>query len=161
MKPTVVCDTSALIKLRKGGVFNILGGLFGKIGIPEAVKQECQDIFTAQEIKKDFISVYSVKDILPIELGDGENEAISLAVEKKIKYIIINDKKAIKKAVEYGLAPIRAERLLVLAKEKGLIDSVKNVMEIMKQAGEGIEEKEFLAVLQEAGELKCSNSDPI
>lgn len=75
---------------------------------------------------------------MPINLGTGENAIISLAEENNNKTIFTDDEAAIKRALSYGLEPYRIFRLLILAKEAGLIDSVKSVIEKMKIAGEGI-----------------------
>ena len=87
----VICDTCSLIKLQKGGVIHCLGEFYDKVFIPNAVKIECSKGFARQAIQHDFIEVISVKHILPLGMGAGEREAISLAVEQGITNIITDE----------------------------------------------------------------------
>ncbi len=150
---TAICDTSTLIRLFKGNALHCLSGLFKIIYIPEAVKNECRDRDVQEAISKPPYEIRTVKNILPIGLGAGEREAISLAVESKIKTIITNDIKALRKAVNEGLTPVTAENILILSKRAGLIKSVKTVMNTMEKAGEGIKPDLFIETLKIAGEL--------
>ncbi len=149
----VVCDTCSLIKLRKGGVLHCLGELFECVLIPIAVKDECQDKETKAYLKKEFFRVVSVSHVLPLTgIQKGELEAISLAVEELIPVFITDDDKAFKRALEQGLTPIRTVRVLLLAKQKGIISSVKSVLDEMIAKGEGIQESIYRKTLEGAGE---------
>ncbi|MBF0475358.1 MAG: hypothetical protein HQK59_05890 [Deltaproteobacteria bacterium] len=147
-----VCDTSVLIRLRKGNVLHHLLTLFDKLYIPLAVKDECRDEIVSKIIQSSSFEIRRVNQVLGIDLGLGETEAISLAVELNIKTILIDDKDGIKKALQNGLKPIQSVELLVAVKVLGLIDSVKEVLETMKANEEYIADAEWLKCLQKAGE---------
>lgn len=149
----VICDTCSLIKLRKGDVVDCLGQLFDDVLIPIAVKDECQDSETKACLKKEFFKVVPVSHTLALSgIQKGEIEAISLAIEQKIPVFITDDEKAFKRASEQGLTPISTEQVLLLAKQKGLIPSVKSVLDNMIAKGEGIQEAVYRETLEYAGE---------
>ncbi len=149
-----VCDTSSLIKLRKCAAVDCLGLLFDTILIPAAVKEECRDPATASVLTKSFFEIRPVRSILSIGgIGIGELEAISLAVESNTPVLITDDEKAAKKALQTGCKPIRTTQILLLAKLKGHIPSVKSALDAMRAQGEGIEDGIYEATLSQAGEI--------
>ena len=150
---TAVSDTSTLIRLFKGNVLNCFSDLFDKIYIPEAVKNECRDKAIREIISRPPFEVRPAETVLPVGLGAGEREAISLAVETGTKTIFTDDEKAIQKALAHGLEPYRSFRLLILAKEAGLIESVGDALSRMEKAGEGIDPDLYFETLEIAGEL--------
>lgn len=97
---TAICDTSALSRLYKGNVLDCLGNIFHKVYIPKAVNEECRNSRNsgiANAVRKYFFETVSVNKVLDIGLGKGEREAISLAKERNIKTILLDDHKAIKR----------------------------------------------------------------
>lgn len=148
-----VCDTSALIKLSKGQVLDCLAGLFDKVCIPRGVEEECRNPVLANEIRKPFFEIRAVRNILPIGMGKGEREAISLALELNLKIIVNDDIKAFRKADRLNLSPLTSENILILAKRANLISSVRFVLDTMRNAGEGIEDDVYSETLRSAGEL--------
>ncbi len=149
----VIFDACTLIRLFKGNALNCLPGLFNKIYIPEAVKNECRDETVRETISKPPFEIRRVKSVLPIGLGIGEREAISLAVETRPQTLFTDDEKAFRKALFYGLEPYRSFRILILAKESGLIKSVKTVFDTMEKAGEGIDPDMRFETLKAVNEL--------
>lgn len=148
-----VCDTSSLIKLRTGGVVDCLGRIFDTVYIPTAVEAECIDPKTIKELQKPFFEKREVDRILPLGMGRGEREAISLAVELRTPYLIIDDERAIKKAIKQNLYPLTTRQILLIAKSTGQIQSVKSVLDTMKANGEGITEEIYQDTLRKAGEF--------
>ena len=149
----VICDTSSIIKLRKGGVIDCLGQLFDAVLIPQAVKEECARPETRAVIQKPFFQVCTISRALPLSgIHPGEREAISLAVEHNIPVILLDDEKAIRRALEQKLVPIRSLRILMYAKQKGLIPSVKPALDAMIAQGEGIQDDMYHKILRSAGE---------
>lgn len=150
----VVCDTSSIIKLRRGNVIDCLGGLFEAVLIPQAVKEECRKPETKDVLRKPFFEVCNVSRILSLSgIHRGEQEAISLAVERNIAVILIDDEKAFRRAQEQGLIPLRSFRVLLLAKRKGLIPSVKSALDEMITNGENVQEEIYRRMLEEAREM--------
>lgn len=151
---SVILDTNVLIKLRKAGLIDCLGDLFDSVILPYAVKNELIDLLTNLEISKPFFEIAHVCNLLPISgIGLGELEVISLAVERNINTIYTDDKRAIKKALQFNLMPVTTFSLLVFFKKKGLIDSVKNRLDLMRVKGEFFEDELYFNTLRFAGEL--------
>ena len=148
-----VCDTSSLIKLNKGNALWLLGKIFDRVYLPVGVQEECLDKSIKQAIKAPFFEVKKVKNILLLGMGKGEREAISLALELNVPRVVSEDERAVGKAHKLGLIPLNTERILVSAKEKNLIDSVKFFMDKMREAGEGIEDDLYFTTLRLANEI--------
>ncbi|MBF0437873.1 MAG: hypothetical protein HQL93_02005 [Magnetococcales bacterium] len=148
-----ILDTNVIIKLRKAMIIDYLGGLFDKIIVPEAVKNECMDYFSKIELNKSFFEIVCVSKLLKISgIGLGELEVISIAVERNIPVICTDDKKATKKALQYNLIPLTTYSLLVFFKKKGLIKSVKKYLDLMLANGEFFENELYVDILRLAGE---------
>lgn len=143
-----VFDTSSLVKLQKGNCLDLIGKLFDIVFIPKAVRDE----FTGS-LDPSVVRIQDVTTELPIGLGQGERQAISLAKEKRIPWIVVDDKKAITRAIQQGLRPQSTLQLLHTAKERGHIPSVKSVLDTMKENGEGIDDDVYTDALRKAGEL--------
>ncbi len=52
-----------------------------------------EDTATAEEVKSLGFKIITVKKILPIAMGAGERETISLAKEQRIENVLIDDEK--------------------------------------------------------------------
>jgi len=83
----------------------------------------------------------------------GEREALSLAVELNVGTILVDDQKAIRKASQLNLDVLQAQDVILLAKYKGNIPSVKEVLKTMVANGEYLTEKVYQEILEEAGEI--------
>jgi len=149
----IVCDTCSIIKLQKGGVIDLLGEVYDKVYIPYAVKEECFKGAAKEAIKKPFFEVVPVRVVLPLHMGAGERESISLALELGIEDILTDDKRAINSAIKNNLVPMTAFDFLLISKEIGLISQIKPVLDQMRIEREGIEEWKYQYFLNEAGEL--------
>jgi len=148
-----VCDTSTLIRLNRGGAIQCLGLIFGKVLVPEGVREECRTPETERILREGPFEVKGISRLLPITgLHKGEHEAISLAVELDIETVITDDEKAFRRAKEQGLKPVNSYFILLLAKRMGLILSVKTVLDTMILNGEGVQEEIYREVLEAAGE---------
>lgn len=148
-----VCDTSTLIRLDRGGAVQCLGQMFEKVLIPKGVQEECRTPEAKQILQRDFFQIKNIARLLPITgLHKGEHEAISLAVDLGIETIITDDEKAFRRAEEQGLKPVNSYHILLLAKEKGLIPSVKTALDTMISKGEGVHEELYRDILKVAGE---------
>ena len=133
-KRIVVSNTSPIIALAKGEVVFCLKQIFECVYIPTAVKNECSYIETKKAIQNKVFLHKEVNNLLPISgIHQGEIEAISLAHELNIKTIILDDIKAIKKALQYNLKPISVFNVLLMAKKIKSIQSVKDVIDKMKK----------------------------
>jgi predicted nucleic acid-binding protein len=148
MNNIAVCDTCTLIQLRKGGILHCLKLLFDEVCLPKAVVLECTDSETFEMVRQLGFKVCPVNNLLPIGMGRGEREAISLVKELGNAVLITSDAKAIKKANNYGLMVFETSHIIILAKQVGLISSAKTVLDSMRNQGEGIPDRLYLKILQ-------------
>ncbi len=119
----MISDSTPLIILAKTNQLNLLKDLFGKISIPQKVKEEViynekggsQPILKA--ISERWIIIEDPKEEIVTDLDKGENAALSLAKEKKDN-IIIDDARAMKAARAMEIPYYRTTSLLFLAIKK-------------------------------------------
>ena len=93
------------------------------------------------------------KDLLLNQLDLGEAETILLAKELNADYIIIDENLAYKIAQNAGLDVIRTLSILLKAKEMGIIDKVKPLLDEMISKGRWYSQKVYDSFLKKIGEL--------
>jgi uncharacterized protein len=131
----VVSDTSPVSNLWMIGQLDLLNQLFGEIIIPEGVVRELLrltdyglpigHIFEYPWIIQMAPSNPADVDKLRIHLDIGESEAIALAQELGADHLLIDERAGWRYAQSQGLNPVGILGVLLLAKEKNLIDSVR------------------------------------
>lgn len=135
----VVSDTSPIINLARIEHLHLLPELFTEIVIPTAVFDEIagpgnnepgsDEVKTASWVK---ILPAPIQPLLPQLLQDldqGEAEAIVLALDMKADYVLMDETLGRKIALTYHLQPLGLLGILVLAKQKGLVDAVAPLMD--------------------------------
>lgn len=153
----IVSNSSPLIVFSKINRLTLLEELFEEVFIPKAVFEEVTKGRKGAEIVKNkWIKVKEVKDkdfaeYLSKMLGKGEAEAIILAKECKSK-LLIDDAEGRKHAELLDLKFMGCLGLLKLAKKQGLIESVGEVIEEMKNDSFYIDERLITALLESVGE---------
>jgi predicted nucleic acid-binding protein len=132
MQKIIVSDTSCLILLDKIGKLDLLRSLFGKITItkivanefkqklPEYIQIENPENITYQKIFQSFIDI-------------GEASVLALTMEKKNCLLIIDDNKGRREAKQLGLKYTGTLGILVIAKQKGLIKSLTEIIEDIRR----------------------------
>ncbi len=152
----VISNSSPIILLSRVGWLHILQALYQEIVIPEAVYKE---VFEARpEIKKpEWIKVEKISDkstgrFLMNSLGPGESEAIVLALESKSDLLLLDDYRARNYANSVGLKITGTAGILVDARDKGVIDNVKEVLDALIKSDYRISESLYQAVIKKAGE---------
>ncbi len=125
---TVISDTSILIAFESLGKLPVLKKIFSQIIIPEGVYKEL-NAEKGDFVLEDWIIVKKIANLdlyrrLYLDLGEGESETITLAIEEHADYTLLDDKEARKEAIDLGLKVIGTAGLLISAKRKGLINSV-------------------------------------
>jgi len=133
----VVSDTTPITTLLKAGEVALLEKLFGSLVIPGAVADE---LLGFHEQLSSFIRVRTVSepDRLPpgVErLGKGETEAIQLAKEVGADIVIIDDRRARAAAIGLGLKCTGLLGLLVHAKQRNLLSSVRATIDVLEKRG--------------------------
>ena len=155
----VVSNTSPLMNLAVIDQLKIIEQLYGKVIIPEEVSKElfAAGIHPLIEhllwIEKHQVKNKGLSDSLKIELDDGEAEAIALAIELKADLVLMDERLGRNIASRSGQKCIGIMGILMEAKHKGIIDSVKPVVDdLITKAGFWVSNGLHLKVLREAGE---------
>lgn len=144
MPEIVICNTSPLFYLHRIGVIELLEKLYKEIIIPYGVVQELEE---GREVGEDvpdlnkYLWIRVKKVVIPsylkiiCDLGRGETEVISLAIESKDPLLIIDDKIARQIARLQGLKITGTAGVLLKAKERGFIGEIKPLLTRLKDAG--------------------------
>jgi len=145
-----VLDSSVIIALSTLGYLHKLKNVFTEILIPRAVYDEIcvrglgligeHDLLEA--VEEGIITMKDVKNRLLVNalldpLALGEAETITLTVEEKADYVVIDDRLARARAKSMGLNVIGTLRVLRLMYDAKLIDKSQllKCLEKLKEAG--------------------------
>lgn len=145
MSSIVIADSSCLIALSKIRQLQLLQNLFGRILIPTAVHHEivvrgAGRPGAAEVAEAEWIETVSIKDYLALRtlkltLGAGESEAIVLASEQAADFIILDDWRARRVALELDLPVVGTVAILDKAVEKGLLLDLPTSLEDLRRVG--------------------------
>jgi len=157
-----VCNTSPQILLAKIGRLHLLQQLYREILIPVAVLEEvrAKPGREAQQLKTLIEGgIYQLHKVagnvlsdIPAELGSGEREVIALAIEKQADLVILDDLEGRRIARERGLTVTGTIGLLVEARKRGLIPSIRGDLDRLIEAGMWLDEIFYHRILREFGE---------
>jgi predicted nucleic acid-binding protein len=155
-------NASPLIYLAKLGQLALLRLGTEEVLLPSAVLEEIrakQDIATEQMeqhlgtwLKVCSITRPEVLRFLP-DLGEGERDVIAEALQEGIASVVLDDQEARRLARRMGLEPVGTVGLLLAAKKRSLLPSVKDELERLRGFGFWVSEELVSRVLQEAGEV--------
>ena len=133
MPKTIISDTSCFIILANIGELELLHKVYGQITTTPDIAAEYGDPFP------EWVEIIAVKDeyrqqLLEMQVDKGESSAIALALETPDSRIILDDIKGRKIARHLGLTYTGTLGVIIKAKLKGIIPSIKPVLSKMKQA---------------------------
>lgn len=155
----LVADSSALIALSLCNVLKFLDVLFEEVKVPPAVFDEVTEedkveSIALSEYLKDKIEYVNMEDyiITDFSIRKGEIEAMALYKKLGADKLLVDDKRARKLAQLNGMNIIGSLGILLIAKEKGLIEQIKPYVEIIKESDIYINEELIDYVLELAGE---------
>lgn len=159
----VISDASVFINLAIIGQLDLLPSIFGKITVPQAVFQEVvtagatkpgsQELRTAEWLEVQDCTDQVLLNRLLQSLDKGEAEAITLACEMNADLLVIDEKRGRNIAKSLNLQITGLLGVLLTAKKKGLIESVKTLMvRLQAEADFRIGKETFRVVLEAAGE---------
>lgn len=146
MAQVVIADAGPIIALAKVNLLSVLEQLFDNIVIPTAIQRECLIKISpeAQRIQQAIdagiiqIAASEQTDLsleLSRSLGDGEKNAIYLAMQYENSLLIIDDLLARKQALKLGLNFIGTVRLLDIAEKQGIIPDAIQIIDAISNTG--------------------------
>jgi predicted nucleic acid-binding protein len=159
-----IVDTSPLIFLAKLNRLDLLRQGAEEILAPPAVLREIserQDEAARQveEARRDWLRTRAVEDrllstVLQTDLGEGEAEAIALALEVGAARIVLDDLDARRFADRLGLRSVGTLGLLLAARLRGEIPSLRDEIARLRHGGFRAAPALVAAILREAGEIE-------
>ena len=159
--PDVICNTSPIQYLHQADVLELLPTLVGQVCIPEAVAAEFQEgrrrnvRLPALEVLS-WLIVRPVRDptLVPLvtHLGDGEKEVPALGLETQDPLLLLDDRDARPYARALELEVSGTLGLLLRAKERGVLDAVRPVLDRLQALRFRLNAKTRQGVLERAGE---------
>jgi hypothetical protein len=158
----IVCNTSPLILLAKIGRLDTLIRLYSEPMIPKAVVDEVstkpgkENDQVQAFLKNGMLQLRQVAEKflaeLPADLGRGEREAIALAMDAGADLVILDDQQGRIVSRDKRLAVTGPVGVLIEAKERGFIPSLRPEMDRLIEAGMWISEVFYHRILKEYGE---------
>lgn len=157
-----ITNTSPLIFLARLNRLDLLQRSADELFTPPAVLREIaerQDESARQvaEARKTWLRVREVQEdhlltVLRSELGDGEAEAIALALETGAARVVLDDLDARRMADRLHLKTVGTLGLLLAARLRGEIPSLREEIERLRRAGFRVAPALAEAILRDAGE---------
>jgi len=151
MHKTIISDTSCFIVLSKIGELDLLNKVYGQIVTTTEIADEFGDHLPDWVLVVPVIDKYRQK-LLELQIDKGESSAIALALETPDSTIIIDDIKARKIADQLGLAYTGTIGVIIKAKIKGIVPSIKPLLDKIKQTDFRLTVALELQALKEAKE---------
>lgn len=151
----VVSDTSPITSLLSIGEAEILQDIYETVIIPGAVAAELRSYHGDVP---SFIDIADVKDMsavekLSVQLDRGEAESIILAKEVHADYLLIDESLGRSVARSEGVPVVGLVGVLLIAKKRGLVASVGDVLNSLEQeAGFYLSDDVKSMAIEEAGE---------
>jgi len=87
-----------------------------------------------------------------LPFGAGEAEALAVALEHPGSTVLLDEKRARRFAAERGIAVIGTAGVVIRAKQRGLIPSVRPVLNDLLSTGFRLSDSLYAGVLRRAGE---------
>jgi predicted nucleic acid-binding protein len=159
----VVSDTSPVLNLARIGRLQLLALLYRQVLIPSAVYDELtapkSDLPTAIDLaSQPWLIVATANDQKRVQelredLDRGEAEAIVLAIERRADLLLVDERRGRRAASAAGLTVTGLLGVVARAKQAGLIDLAKPVLdELIQIARFWIGPDLYAEVLAELGE---------
>lgn len=151
----VVSNSSPLIALARIQRLDLLPSIFESILIPPAVAREIAPSISVLPIwlRMRAPNAMPPASLLRRRLGDGEREALALAIERKADWIILDDLPARRSAAATGLNVIGTLGTLVTAKRAGLLKSIRPELDALLRTSFFLSPQLYDELLQAAGEI--------
>jgi predicted nucleic acid-binding protein len=159
--PEAISNTSPLVYLYRVDAVKWLPELFREFWVPQAVVTELQegrrrgyDVPIPGDYE--WLRVVAPRSVpsewLTSDLGTGELETMALALENPGRVVLLDDALARRIAQAAGLEVWGTLRVLLEAKSQGLIDSIRPLLQRLRDSGMWISDNIQGRVLVLAGE---------
>lgn len=157
----VVLNASPLIALFTSQQAELLPQLFTEIVIPDAVWKEITvagkaDLTSEQLPTIPWVRRVEIAAVNPAiaawDLGVGESEVLSFALETPGYRAMVDDRAARQCARTLGISTLGTGGVLVLAKKRGLIPTLSTAIQALRDAGLWLSDDLVVLLKQEAGE---------
>jgi predicted nucleic acid-binding protein len=159
MKGKIVINASPLILMHKADIEFLLPALFSSIIVPEGVMQEISvheedDVANGIRSRSDFTicSVALEPLVQAWDLGKGETDVISFAYHDPTHLPVLDDSTAKACCRAFGLRTLGTGAILILSKQNGLLNSVREPLEMMRAKGMWIADSVIDLLCKRAGE---------
>jgi hypothetical protein len=163
----VVSDSSPLNYFALLSDFDLLRLIYGKLVIPPAIYHEVVERGAAYPVRTEvraalgeWISVAPAPDISRVlflhreyRLDVGESEAILVAENLGKVPLLMDERRGVSCARARGLTVIRTPMIYAEAKLLGLISSVREKLDALRNCGFRLSAQHYELVLKEVGEL--------
>jgi predicted nucleic acid-binding protein len=151
MPKTIISDTSCFIILTNIGELELLHKVYGQITTTIDIATEFG------EALPDWVEIATVVDkysqqLLEMQIDKGESSAIALALETPNSTVILDDYKARKIADQLRIPYTGTIGVIIKAKLKKIIPSIKPLLEKIKQTDFRLSPEIELQALKEANE---------
>ena len=161
----VVSNTSPLTNLAAIGQFDLLRRLYPDVNIADGVWNELnamknrwpgsKEVAAARWIKRYSVRNQLLVNALRRDIDRGEAERIVLAIELEADLVLLDEKEGRHAAQRLGLKMVGVVGILLEAKKKGFVDSVRPHLDALRQvAGFYLQESLYRYVLNLAEEVK-------
>ena len=157
----VIMNASPIICMMKAGIIEVLPALFKDIVVPQEVKREIL-VRGRTDLKGEVLASYQwirlVNDIVVApqvaswDLGQGESTVISFALDNPDFWTVIDDREARRCATALHCRHTGTLGIIVLAKRRGIIPSIRGYIERLKEAGLWLSDELVDQVFRKAGE---------
>ena len=158
----IVINASPFILLSKSGFIELLPQIFTEVWMPESVSIEIsagkdfatEKLYDCEETWLVRCLVNHDEAVKIWNLGDGETEVLSLALNNENQFrAAVDDKAARNCAKTLNIQTIGTGGILILAKRRGLIESVGDALEKLQADGLYISAWLMELLKKQAGEL--------
>jgi predicted nucleic acid-binding protein len=165
----LVCNASPLIVLAKAGLLDLLTGLCAGLRIPRSVAEEVSRINDPADPARIWLLrnngfVADSPSVSPFvmawDLGAGESSVISLVESLPGLTAVLDDLAGRRCAQAIGLPVVGTLGLILMAKQRGLISSVRPALDSIVAAGLFISRHHIDSILTQAGESSPPPSLP-
>jgi predicted nucleic acid-binding protein len=152
---TVVSNSSPLIALARIQRLDLLHAIFESVLIPPAVAREISPSIPVLPawLRIQAASVLPPASLVRRRLGDGEWEALALAIELRADWIILDDLPARRSAEVSGLNVIGTLGTLVAAKRAGLLKAIRPELDALVRTSFFLSPHLYDELLEAVGEI--------